>query len=155
MPTLQIVARLALAGGLGALIGVERELHQRAAGLRTNTLIAVGSALFTILSAELAAPTGADATRIAANIVTGIGFLGAGAILHTGVTVKGLTTAATIWADAGIGMAAGAGKYRIAVIATLTTLMILLAMMPLDRYVERRGIAANAERKRARSRPPA
>jgi putative Mg2+ transporter-C (MgtC) family protein len=139
VPTLHIVARIALAGALGALIGVERELHQRTAGLRTNTLIAVGSALFTILSSELAASTGADATRIAAQIVTGIGFLGAGAILHTGVTVKGLTTAATIWVNAGIGMAAGGGKYRIAVIATLTTLVILRAMMPLDRYFERRG----------------
>jgi len=125
--------RLALAAVLGGLIGVERELREREAGLRTHLLVALGSALFTIVGAygfDAFLNTGAsvvraDPTRIAAQIVTGIGFLGAGAIIRQGLSVRGLTTAATLWAVAAVGLAAGAGYYSVALITTaplLTTL---------------------------------
>ena len=117
------LCRLALAAALGGAIGVEREIRDREAGIRTHLLVALGSALFTIVSAYgfhefLAsgdAVVRADPTRIAAQIVTGIGFLGAGAIIREGLSVRGLTTAATLWVSAAIGMAAGAGWYTAAV----------------------------------------
>src|SRR2546425_11075490 len=140
MPTssFELMLRLLLAAGLGAAIGLERELRQKPAGLRTNILIALGSALFTLLSLQLARP-GQDPERIAAQIVTGIGFLGAGAILHSGRVVHGLTTAATIWVNAAIGMAAGAGETAIAVGGTLTTLVVLIVLPPIEDYLERRS----------------
>ena len=100
------VWRLLLAAGLGAVIGLEREYRQKPAGLRTNILIALGSALFTILSISMTAGIG-DTSRVAGQIVTGIGFLGGGAILRNRDTVHGMTTAATIWVNAAIGIAAG------------------------------------------------
>lgn len=133
-----MVARLALAAGLGALIGLEREWSQKAAGLRTNTLIAVGSALFTIMSVELSPGVPADPTRIASQIVTGVGFLGGGAILRTGGSVRGLTTAAIIWINAALGMAAGGGRYRVAILGTLTTLAVLHLLLPVERMMDRR-----------------
>src|SRR5207302_10969496 len=123
MPPLDLVLRLLLAAGLGAAIGVERELRQKAAGLRTNMSIAVGSALFTVVSIELARESGTP-DRVAAQIVTGIGFLGAGSILRSGRSVHGMTTAATIWVNAAVGMAAGAGLYAIATVATIITLIL-------------------------------
>jgi putative Mg2+ transporter-C (MgtC) family protein len=130
--------RLLLAAGLGALIGAEREWHQKAAGLRTNTLIALGSALFTLMGLELTTGPDADPSRVASQVVTGIGFLGGGAILRTGGTVKGLTTAATIWMNAAIGMAAGAGRYKLAVAGAVTTLLVLQALLPIERAMDRR-----------------
>jgi len=100
--------RLLLAAGLGAALGLEREYRQKPAGLRTNILIALGSALFTIVSSLIGHEPG-NTDRISAQIVTGIGFLGGGAILRSGTTIHGMTTAATIWVNAAIGMAAGAG----------------------------------------------
>lgn len=138
LPVAELVGRLLLAAALGGAIGVERELRQKAAGLRTNILIAMGAALFTLMSIELAAGESADPTRIASQIVTGIGFLGAGAILREGGAIRGLTTAATIWMNAAIGVAAGGGRYRLALLATLTTLLTLTALMPLDRYLDAR-----------------
>lgn len=128
--------RICLAAGLGAAVGLERELREHEAGLRTHMLVAVGSALFTLVSAygfgEFFAQTGpvvpVDPTRIAAQIVTGIGFLGAGAIIRQGTNVRGLTTAATLWAVAAIGLAAGAGYYFGAV---ATTVVVLIALWPL------------------------
>jgi putative Mg2+ transporter-C (MgtC) family protein len=125
--------RLALAAALGGLIGFERELRDREAGLRTHMLVCLGSALFTIVSAygfhEFLVSNDqvvrADPTRIAAQIVTGIGFLGAGAIIRQGVSVRGLTTAATLWVSAAIGIAAGAGYYPGAVLGTAVTLLAL------------------------------
>ena len=123
--TLEMVLRLLLATFLGGAIGLQRELSGKEAGLRTNMLICLGSALFTVLSV-LAFP-GGDPSRLAAGVITGIGFIGAGVILHrTGGTVIGLTSAATIWSVAAIGIAAGAGKYIIAVAATVLALVILL-----------------------------
>src|SRR5437868_3018060 len=105
MPAIELWVRLFVAAGLGAAVGLEREYNRKPAGLRTNILIAVGSALFTMLSVSMTAP-GGSTDRIAAQIVTGIGFLGGGAILHNRDSVHGLTTAATIWVNAAIGMAA-------------------------------------------------
>ncbi|HUG94352.1 MAG TPA: MgtC/SapB family protein [Planctomycetaceae bacterium] len=136
---LDLLARLLLAALLGATIGFERELRQKTAGLRTNTLIAVGAALFTLMSLELAeGRPDADPARIAAQIVTGIGFLGAGAILRTGGSVQGLTTAATVWVNAAIGMAAGAGRYVLAIGATVITILVLLALTRLENLIARR-----------------
>jgi putative Mg2+ transporter-C (MgtC) family protein len=132
--------RLGLAALLGGIIGIEREFREREAGLRTHMLVAVGAALFTVVSAfgfrdVLGSGSGAfvrlDPSRIAAQIVSGIGFLGAGAIIRQGLSIRGLTTAATLWAVAAIGMAAGAGSYAAAVI---TTLLVLFMLWPL-RYV--------------------
>jgi putative Mg2+ transporter-C (MgtC) family protein len=136
--------RLAIAAILGGLVGLERELRDREAGLRTHMLVSVGSALFTIVSAygftefltSGEATVRADPTRIAAQIVTGIGFLGAGAIIRSGLSVRGLTTAASLWVVAAIGLAAGAGYWDAAVI---TTGLVLLFLWPL-RAVAYRGL---------------
>jgi putative Mg2+ transporter-C (MgtC) family protein len=128
--------RLVVAAALGGAVGVEREVREREAGIRTHLLVSLGSCLFTIVSAYgfhefLVSGTNivrADPTRIAAQIVTGIGFLGAGAIIREGLSVRGLTTAASLWVVAGIGMASGAGYYWPAVAATALT---LLALWPL------------------------
>src|SRR5216684_2812339 len=115
----EILLRLSFAALLGAAIGVERDVHRRPAGIRTSAFVCMGSALFTILSFELAHLTGdTSGTRIASNLVQGIGFLGAGAILREGGGLVGLTTAATIFAEAAIGMAAGGGLYAVGGYAT-------------------------------------
>lgn len=134
----EVLRRLIVAAALGGLIGFEREWRQKSAGLRTNILIAVGSAVFTIMSVELADGVGADPTRIAAQIVTGIGFLGAGAILRRERDVQGLTTAATVWVNAAVGVAAGGGRYHLAVIATMVTLAVLALLNPFEKILERR-----------------
>lgn len=138
MPALDLTLRLLTAAGLGAAIGIEREVRRKPAGLRTNILIALGSALFTVVSIELA-HGGGTPDRVASQIVTGIGFLGAGAILRGGHSVHGLTTAATIWVNAAIGMAAGAGAFAIATGATMVTLIVLGVLGPIERYFERRA----------------
>ena len=118
--------RLAVAAILGGAIGVERSWKRRPAGIRTNMFICFGSALFTLLSEQIAVSHGVDPTRITAQIITGIGFLGAGAILHERGSVMGLTTAATIFVVAGVGMASGAGFYAAAVFATVLLLIALV-----------------------------
>jgi putative Mg2+ transporter-C (MgtC) family protein len=121
---LEMALRLLLATFLGAVIGLQRELSGKEAGLRTNILICLGSALFTVLS--IYGFPNSDPARVAAGVATGIGFIGAGVILHrTGGIVTGLTTAATIWAVASIGMAVGAGLYIVSVVATALVLVIL------------------------------
>jgi putative Mg2+ transporter-C (MgtC) family protein len=137
MAPFDLLARLLLAAGLGAAIGLEREFRRKPAGLRTNILIALGSALFTILSLQIAA-AGGTPDRIAAQIVTGIGFLGAGAIMRSGESVHGMTTAATIWVNAAIGMAAGAGEFGTAASATLVTLIVLVILPPVETYFDNR-----------------
>jgi putative Mg2+ transporter-C (MgtC) family protein len=143
---IEFIQRLLLAAALGAALGLERELRQKSAGLRTNVLIAVGSALFTLMSIAMADSPGSDPTRIAAQIVTGIGFLGAGAIMRTGSGVQGLTTAATVWVNAAVGVAAGGGEYQLALTATGITLVALLVLVPAERWIDRfskkRGLAA-------------
>jgi putative Mg2+ transporter-C (MgtC) family protein len=133
---LEVTLRLVLAAGLGGAVGLERELREREAGLRTHLLVSVGAAVFTLVSAygfgdfRYGAREGItlDPTRIAAQIVTGIGFLGAGAIIRQGLSVRGLTTAATLWVVAAIGMASGAGYYSVAVIGTA---LVLFSLYPL------------------------
>lgn len=141
---LDLSVRLVVAAALGLAVGFEREIHGHPAGLRTHMLVATGSALFTVLSAygfgagSTAVPI--DPTRIAAQIVSGIGFLGAGAILKDGIVIRGLTTAASLWATSAVGMAAGAGEYVIAVVATAT---ILVSLWPINALAERlHGTAA-------------
>jgi putative Mg2+ transporter-C (MgtC) family protein len=132
----EALLRVVVAAALGGVVGLERELRDREAGFRTHMLVSVGSALFTIVSAyafrdflvEGGAVVRADPTRIAAQIVTGIGFLGAGAIIRQGLAIRGLTTAATLWVTAAIGMAVGAGYYGGAVI---TTAVVLVSLWPL------------------------
>jgi putative Mg2+ transporter-C (MgtC) family protein len=126
---LELAARLVVAAVLGALIGLERERRSHPAGMRTHLLVSVGSAAFTVLSIEYFLAPGADPGRIAAQIVTGIGFLGAGAILKDKGSIKGLTTAASLWVVAAIGMAAGAGAWGVAV---ATTLIVLVSLWPLQ-----------------------
>ncbi|HKY34148.1 MAG TPA: MgtC/SapB family protein [Candidatus Polarisedimenticolia bacterium] len=123
--------RLGLAVVLGGLIGLEREASDKPAGLRTNILICVGSTLMMILSIQVAqhyAVAAADPGRIAQGVITGIGFLGAGTILHSRGGVTGLTTAATTWAVAGIGLALGSGFYKLAIASTVLILAVLWAM---------------------------
>lgn len=120
-----IVLKLLLAATLGGMIGLEREIHRKPAGLRTNMFICLGSALFTILSAQVVSGTGHDPGRIAAQIITGIGFIGAGAIIRERGSVVGLTTAATIFVVASVGMAVGMGLY---VTSLFATVIILLAL---------------------------
>jgi putative Mg2+ transporter-C (MgtC) family protein len=133
LTTLDVLLRLTLAAVLGGAVGFEREIREREAGLRTHLLVSVGSALFFLVSAyawtdwRFSTESGVvyDPTRIAAQIVTGIGFLGAGAIIRQGLSVRGLTTAATLWVVAAIGMASAAGYWEAAVIATVGALLTL------------------------------
>lgn len=120
-----IPLKLLLAAILGGIIGIEREFRDKPAGLRTNILICVGSTLFMSISTKIAELLGGDPTRIAAQIISGIGFLGAGAVLHSHGFVLGLTTAATIWVVAGVGMALGSGMYLVAVFTTAMSLVTL------------------------------
>jgi putative Mg2+ transporter-C (MgtC) family protein len=126
----EAVGRLAVAAGLGGAVGIERELREREAGIRTHLLVSLGACLFTLVGAYGFEDVGTtvDPTRVAAQIVTGIGFLGAGAIIREGISVRGLTTAGSLWIVAAIGMAAGAGYYWPAVAGTVLT---VLALWPL------------------------
>lgn len=129
IPIKVILLRLAIAGVLGAAIGVERQLRRRSAGMRTSFFVCMGSALFTVLSFELAHRYGdTSSTRIASNLVQGIGFLGAGAILREAGSVVGLTTAATIFVEAAIGMAVGGGAYAVAAFAAGLALFGLVVL---------------------------
>ena len=131
---IDLFIRLVLAAVLGAAIGIEREAREQPAGMRTHLLVSVGSAAFTVLSIYAFQAPGADPARVAAQIVTGIGFLGAGAILKFGVNVRGLTTAASLWAVAAVGMGAGAGAWGVAL---GTTVIVIFSLGPL-RFVEQR-----------------
>jgi len=147
-----LAVRLLLAAVLGAAIGVEREMHDHPAGTRTHLLVSVGSAGFTILSiygfvglGEGAAQGSVDPSRVAAQIVTGIGFLGAGAIIKYGTSVRGLTTAASLWVTAAVGMAAGTGQWVLAIVAT-AIVVATLGPMPLvvRRFLRRRDHVVHA-----------
>jgi putative Mg2+ transporter-C (MgtC) family protein len=129
------LARVAMGAGLSALIGLEREMTGKPAGLRTHAMVGLGASLFTIMSVE-GFGTG-DPARVAAQIVTGIGFLGAGAIFRSGPLVQGLTTAAGLWAAAAVGMTAGAGRMAWAALATLVAVVVLNVLRSVDRLVSR------------------
>ena len=130
-----ILMRIIFAIILGSIIGLERELTNKAAGLRTQILVCLGSCLFTILSiygfstAVTLYPIG-DPSRVAAQIITGIGFIGAGTVLRQGLTVTGLTTASTLWIVAAIGMACGCGKFSLAFVSTILAVAVLVLIMP-------------------------
>jgi putative Mg2+ transporter-C (MgtC) family protein len=130
---------------LAAVVGWERELQRQPAGFRTHALVGLGAALFMVVSGVAFAGPGTDPTRIAAQIVTGIGFIGAGAILRHEGSVRGLTTAASLWTVAGVGMAAGAGLYVIAVGATV---LAVIALELLDRFEKRVKARMDAGRDR-------
>jgi putative Mg2+ transporter-C (MgtC) family protein len=150
---LELSGRLVFAALLGAAIGLERELHDHPAGMRTHLLVSLGSALFAVISAYGYAsifdanPQVQDSPqRIAAQIVSGIGFLGAGAIIQAGRWVRGLTTAASLWATAAVGLAVGSGEYLLAVVGTT---LIVVSLGPLNRVIAaRRGDSAQAIRLR-------
>jgi putative Mg2+ transporter-C (MgtC) family protein len=138
-----------LAALLGAALGLERELSGTAAGLRTNLLICLGASVFTIMSREMATGSEGSLTRIAAQIVTGVGFLGAGAIIQDRRGVHGLTTAATIWLVASIGMACGGQFYILAIVASLIAILALIGLgklsKPLERYVKKGKSQSNQD----------
>ena len=151
LTTYHVVARLVLATILSGCIGFERQIHRRAAGLRTHILVCLGSALITMTSMyffELYKDLNCvDPTRIAAQIVSGIGFLGAGAILRFGGTVKGLTTAASLWSVAGIGIAAGCGFYSGAI---ATTALVVIALVVFSKMEEALALKGDKERRESR-----
>jgi putative Mg2+ transporter-C (MgtC) family protein len=140
IPWWEVVIRLMLALVLGGLIGFERESVDKPAGFRTHILVCVGAGLFALVSRDGFFGSGADPSRVASNIVVGIGFLGAGTIFRTGGAVQGLTTAASLWTVAAIGTATGIGYYAGAVGATVIVIGVLTLMKSLERRLPRRGI---------------
>ncbi len=134
-PTLELLTKLGAALLVGGLIGAEREFRDKAAGFRTIIFITVGATLFTIFSAILAGDEN-DPARVAANIVTGIGFLGAGAIMRAGGRVAGLTTAATIWLSAALGMGIGSGQYLLVGTGTAVVLFVLWIFPIFERWID-------------------
>ena len=132
---LQQFVPLAAAIFLGGLIGLEREIHHKPAGLRTNTLICLGAALLTMIARSTAA--GDNSTRIIQGIITGVGFIGAGAIMRDQANIYGVTTAATIWIVTVIGIACGYELYRMAIFTAVLSLLVLLGLGPLDRKIRK------------------
>ena len=134
-----IIIRILVSFVLGLVIGIERGISHKAVGLRTISLVCVGSTAFTLIS--IYGFHGVDTSRVAAQIVTGIGFLGAGAILHQGYITKGLTTAAALWVSAAVGMACGTGMFVLALMVTLMALILLWVLKPfkihLDKMVDK------------------
>jgi putative Mg2+ transporter-C (MgtC) family protein len=137
--------RLLLAAALGCAVGIDREYHHRPSGVRTNVLICFGAAMFTFLSAIIAGDNSPNRGQIASNIVQGIGFLGAGLILHNRDRVSGLTSAATVWAVASIGMACGAGLYFPAIFATVVVLIVLELIRLLEYHANLKMYAVTYE----------
>ena len=135
---IELTLRLVVALLLGAVIGWERELQRMPAGFRTHALVSLGSAIFTIVSAFAFTGPLSDPTRIAAQVVSGVGFLGGGAILHYGGTVRGLTTAASLWAVAAVGMAAGAGLFVVATVSAVLVIVALEVFQRIERVAKRR-----------------
>ena len=139
LPFWDMVSRLAVATLLGGLVGLERERRERAAGLRTHALVSLASALMMVVSTYGfpsmidGVAVGLDPSRLAAQVVSGIGFLGAGVIIFREKTVRGLTTAATVWAVAGVGLAAGGGLFALAIVATGFMLLVQAGLKPLER----------------------
>jgi putative Mg2+ transporter-C (MgtC) family protein len=136
----EFILRLLTSFLVGFLIGLERQLAHKSAGLRTNMLVAVGSGIFVLLSLELTANGTGDPTRIVGQVATGVGFLGAGVILHQGLSVHGLTTAATIWCSSALGCLAAGGYIKEALVATLVVLIINFGLKPVDAYFDKQGL---------------
>ncbi|MDM2589018.1 MgtC/SapB family protein, partial [Mycobacteroides abscessus] len=132
-----VVIRIALGFGLGCAIGIERQWRAKNAGLRTNALVCLGATLFVIMGGYSFHGPGADPTRVAAQIVSGIGFLGAGVIMKQGATITGLNTAATMWATAAVGALAGGGMYEVAVLGAAAIVLANLLLRPLGHLLDR------------------
>jgi len=137
MDTYEFITRLLVAIAAGFAIGFERQWHHKPAGLRTNILVATGAALFVLLSIQMTAEKG-DVTRIIGQVVTGIGFIGAGIIFKEGIKVHGLTTAATIWCSAAIGSIAAAGYFIEVAIGVIVIIFINSLLIPLDEWLLKR-----------------
>ena len=137
MSTIEMLLRLGAGIGLGTVIGFERQYRARMAGLRTNALVAVGATLFVLLSANGFSGATADPTRVAAQIVSGIGFLGAGVILRDGLNLRGINTAATLWCSAAVGALAGAGMFTVALAGTVVVVAVNVALRAVGRVVDR------------------
>lgn len=139
MDFLDLAIRIVAGLVLGAAIGFERQLRSRTAGLRTNALVSLGAALFVIMGAFSFTESGADPTRVAAQIVSGIGFLGAGVIMKQGASISGLNTAATLWASAAVGALAGGGMLLVALGGTVAIVLSNILLRPLGRFLDRAG----------------
>jgi putative Mg2+ transporter-C (MgtC) family protein len=137
MAVQDLIFRILMALLAGSVIGFERQWHRKSAGLRTNTLVAIGAALYVILSIQMTQESG-DVTRIIGQIVTGVGFLGAGIIFREGPSIHGLTTAATVWCSAAIGSMAGAGYFIESIIATITIVLVNIVLVPIDKWLNKR-----------------
>ncbi|MDO5664434.1 MAG: MgtC/SapB family protein [Bacteroidia bacterium] len=133
MPTLEFIFRLLAAMAAGGVVGLERQINNKSAGFRTNTLVSVGASIYVLINVMLT-ENGGDPTRIIGQIVTGIGFLGAGVILHRGINVQGLTTAATIWCSAALGSLAGLGLYMELLISTVLIILVNTAFKKADKW---------------------
>lgn len=133
-PIVEVALNLAVAVALGAAIGLERQWRQRLAGLRTNTLVSLGAASFVVFAAAF--PDEVSPTRVAAQVVSGIGFLGAGIIFREGVNVRGLNTAATLWCAAAVGLLAGAGEFGRAAVVTALVIAVNIALRPVLRFIQ-------------------
>ncbi len=134
----EFILRLLLAMAAGMVIGFERQWHHKSAGLRTNTLVAVGAALYVLLSMRIMENGVGDITRVIGQVVVGVGFLGAGIIFRESINVRGLTTAATIWCSAAVGCLAAAGYYFETAIGVLAVISVNSLMVPVDRWLKRR-----------------
>jgi putative Mg2+ transporter-C (MgtC) family protein len=135
----EFILRLLMATACGLLIGLERQWNRKKAGIRTNSLVALGSAVFVLLSFDLVAGYGGDVTRIVGQVITGIGFLCAGVIMHQGLNVQGLTTSATIWCSSAVGCIAASGYYIEALFSTLLILFVNGVLKNADRWINRKA----------------
>lgn len=138
MDLLDFGIRIGAALFSGLFIGVEREIRNKNAGLKTNALVSLGAAVFVLISLNFKGEPNVDITRVIGQVVTGIGFIGAGVILHTGTTVRGLTTAATIWCSAGAGCLAGVGLYQELLFLTLLIVFVNVIFGWLDNFINKR-----------------
>ena len=145
LDTPEVILRIVVAAALGGLIGFEREMSEQPAGFRTHILVSLGAALFTLVGAYSFDKVGADPTRVAAQIVTGIGFLGAGVIFQRGASIKGLTTAASLWVTAAIGTAVGFGFWDAALATAVVTLLSLYLLKRVGRAFFERVRAEQGE----------
>lgn len=138
MELLEFGLRIGAALLAGLFIGFEREIHNKNAGLKTNALVSLGAAVFVLTSLAFSGDDYVDTTRVIGQVVTGIGFIGAGVILHKGTVVRGLTTAATVWCSAGAGCLAAIGQYEELAVLTAVIVFINVAFGPVDRYLKKR-----------------
>ena len=136
---IEVIARIVFSLVMGACVGLERQWRAGLAGLRTNALVSVGAALFVVMGAYGFSPETADPTRVAAQVVSGIGFLGAGVMIREGLNIRGLNTAATLWCSAAVGCLAGTGMYLVTIVGTAVIVIANIFLRPLGRAVNRRS----------------